>query len=223
MNRLSIQNNDLVESTEAVIIPTPFGLFSVRGWLFPNDHELLSFTAVREDGQPVDVSNPFPLVRLHSECATGDIFGSYRCDCGPQLHEGLERISECGGTAVYLRGHEGRGIGLVNKLKAYRLQDQGLDTVDANVALGFEPDERDYEEAAVVLSKLGIGQLRLMTNNPAKVEALTSFGFHVKCMVPDEVAPRPENSAYMMTKKIRMNHKLNLNEEPAEAAHRSKE
>ncbi|WP_030015975.1 MULTISPECIES: GTP cyclohydrolase II [Micrococcales] len=205
------KDNNLIEKTEPVIVPTPFGRFSVRGWMFPAERELLSFTAVDQDDHILNDEHEYPLVRLHSECATGDIFGSYRCDCGPQLHKGLHQVSVGGGTVVYIRGHEGRGIGLVNKLKAYLLQDQGMDTVDANIALGFEADQRDYEQAGIVLNGLGIRKLRLMTNNPAKVNALQGYGFDVQCMVPDEIAPRPENENYLKTKKARMDHHLELN------------
>src|ERR1700712_3279759 len=119
-----------------------------------------------------DPLGPTPLVRLHSECLTGEVLGSAKCDCGPQLEAALDAIARDGGIVVYLRGHEGRGIGLVNKLRAYRLQEDGLDTVDANSALGLPIDDRDYRPAAAILSDLAVGEVRLMTNNPDKVQQL---------------------------------------------------
>jgi len=147
-------------------------------------------------------------VRIHSECATGDIFGSYRCDCGPQLENGLRIIAQQGGWLVYTRNHEGRGIGLVNKLRAYRLQDAGLDTVDANLALGLDADMRDYTQASVILQELGAERIRLVSNNPAKVQALAELGVEVLEMIPDEVPARAENTRYLATKRDRMRHQL---------------
>lgn len=199
-----------VDSSRPVIVPTPHGNFSMRAWSFPDQHELLSATAVDEQGNVIDADNPVPLVRIHSECLTGDVFGSFRCDCGPQLHQGLEQIAAQGGTLVYVKGHEGRGIGLVNKLKAYGLQDEGLDTVDANLALGFRADARAYRQSARVLRDLGITRIRLITNNPAKAEALTDLGLAVHSLEPDEVPPRHENARYLATKRERMRHRLVL-------------
>jgi GTP cyclohydrolase II len=146
------------------------------------------------------------LCRVHSECFTGDLLGSLRCDCGPQLQEALRLIGRAGhGVLLYL-AHEGRGIGLINKLRAYQLQDRGLDTVDANQHLGFEPDERSYGAAAAMLRHLGIEQIRLLTNNPAKVEALVSEGISVVERIPHATAPNRHNLGYLTTKASRSGH-----------------
>lgn len=157
-------------------------------------------------GEPA--AEPAPLVRLHSECFTGDVFGSLRCDCGPQLEAALAQMAEEGaGVLVYLR-QEGRGIGLLNKLRAYRLQDQGLDTVDANTHLGFLPDERDYAFAAKMLRTLGIHRLRLVTNNPEKLEALARHGVEIVERVPSSVPANRHNLFYLETKARRSGHLL---------------
>jgi GTP cyclohydrolase II len=148
------------------------------------------------------------LCRLHSECFTGDLLGSLRCDCGPQLHNALLRIGQEGHGVVLYLSQEGRGIGLINKLRAYQLQDAGLDTIDANQHLGFEPDERSFQAAAVMLRHLGIESVRLMTNNPAKVEALIQEGVDVVERVPHGTAPTLHNRAYLMTKAVRSGHLL---------------
>nr|WP_182958703.1 3,4-dihydroxy-2-butanone-4-phosphate synthase [Gluconacetobacter tumulisoli] len=150
-----------------------------------------------------------PLVRLHSECVTGDALGSLRCDCGAQLQTALHRIGAAdSGVLLYLRGHEGRGIGLANKIRAYALQDKGLDTVDANHRLGFETDARDWTAAAAILRALGIRTLDLMTNNPAKVVAVERHGFAVRHRVGVEIPPNPFNRAYLDAKRTRMGHQL---------------
>ncbi len=150
-----------------------------------------------------------PLVRLHSECLTGDALGSLRCDCGPQLQEALRQVSESdGGIVVYLRGHEGRGIGLANKIRAYALQDRGADTVEANEALGFHADARDYGVGAHILKALGVETLRLLTNNPDKVASLEGFGLTVSEIVPLEIAPNPHNHRYLATKSEKFGHHL---------------
>jgi 3,4-dihydroxy 2-butanone 4-phosphate synthase/GTP cyclohydrolase II len=149
------------------------------------------------------------LVRVHSECLTGDVFGSLRCDCGPQLDEALRRIAEDGlGVVVYLRGHEGRGIGIGHKLRAYALQEQGHDTVDANVALGLPVDSREYGIGAQILVDLGITTMRFMTNNPAKYGGLEGFDLAITERVPLLTEPNPENIAYLRTKRERMGHLL---------------
>jgi len=151
------------------------------------------------------------LVRMHSECLTGDIFGSLRCDCGPQLHKAMEMISKEGkGVLVYLR-QEGRGIGLLNKLKAYMLQDQGLDTVEANLALGFKPDLRDYGIGAQILIDLGVRKMRELTNNPKKIVALEGFGLESTERVALEITPNDKNLRYLKTKKEKLGHLLTLN------------
>lgn len=154
-----------------------------------------------------DLSTDEPvLVRIHSECLTGDAFGSLRCDCGPQLHAAMERIAAEGrGVLVYLR-QEGRGIGLTNKIRAYRLQDRGADTVSANLALGLPADLRTYEQAARALALLGVRRIRLMTNNPAKIDALRSLEIDVAGRVPLRIKANRENAFYLATKKLRMGH-----------------
>lgn len=199
----------LVESTEEVAVPTPNGLFGLRAWRFADGAEHLSARALDRDGNPVPYEGGgAPAVRIHSECATGDIFGSFRCDCGPQLENGLRIIGRTGGYLVYVRNHEGRGIGLVNKLRAYALQDVGLDTLDANLALGLDGDMRDYSQAALILQELGVHEMRLVTNNPAKQEALEGLGLRVTELIPDEIPARVENAHYLHTKRERMRHLL---------------
>ena len=199
----------LVESTEEVAVPTPNGLFGLRAWRFADGAEHLSARALDRDGNPVPYEGGgAPAVRIHSECATGDIFGSFRCDCGPQLENGLRIIGRTGGYLVYVRNHEGRGIGLVNKLRAYALQDAGLDTLDANLALGLDGDMRDYSQAALILQELGVHEMRLVTNNPAKQEALEGLGLRVTELIPDEIPARVENTHYLHTKRERMRHLL---------------
>lgn len=159
-------------------------------------------------GNPA-ASGAVPLVRMHSECVTGDALGSLRCDCGTQLHAALKAIGQADcGVLVYVRGHEGRGIGLVNKIRAYELQDAGLDTVDANHRLGFATDVRDWAAAAGILRDLGVGQLDLLTNNPDKVRALEARGFHVRQRIGLETPVNPHNRAYLHAKRQRMGHRL---------------
>lgn len=166
-----------------------------------------------EDGGPEHLalvigapSSP-PLVRLHSACLTGDVLGSLRCDCGPQLRAAVRALAAEGGLLLYLQ-QEGRGIGLMNKLRAYALQDQGFDTVDANLRLGFEAEERDFDLAAAMLRKLGVGEVRLLTNNPAKTGALEGEGIAVVERVPLVLPPNPHNAAYLATKRARQGHQL---------------
>ena len=189
-----------------VQLPTAFGDFTAQVW-----------TDTRTGAEHLAVSAPgtspengTPLVRLHSECLTGDVFASYRCDCGEQLEQALGLISLHGGTVLYLRGHEGRGIGLANKLRAYALQEAGADTVEANEQLGLPVDARDYQAAAEILLQMGLGRIRLLSNNPVKRERLEAYGVTVEAMVPSEVPVRAENERYLQTKRDRMNHHLNL-------------
>lgn len=200
----------LTQTSEPVTVPTPHGVFLMQAFGFADGSEHLALTALPTEGQPQSRSqvNQAPLVRIHSECATGDIFGSYRCDCGPQLEQALVMMAEQGGVLIYMRNHEGRGIGLVNKLRAYALQDAGLDTLDANLSLGLPADARDYTQAVVMIKELGIRQLRLLTNNPAKAEALVELGLTITELVPDEITPRAENARYLATKRDRMHHRL---------------
>ncbi|MFQ5556775.1 MAG: GTP cyclohydrolase II, partial [Acidimicrobiales bacterium] len=149
------------------------------------------------------------LVRVHSECLTGDLFGSLRCDCGSQIEAALETIAEEGrGVIVYLRGHEGRGIGIAHKLRAYELQDEGYDTVDANTVQGLPVDSREYGIGAQILTDLGITTMRLMTNNPAKYRGLQGFGLEITAKVPLSIDPNPENLRYLQTKRDRLGHHL---------------
>ncbi len=151
------------------------------------------------------------LVRMHSSCMTGDIFGSKRCDCGDQLHKSMEQIDKAGkGVIVYLN-QEGRGIGLMNKIAAYKLQEEGYDTVDANIHLGFDPDERDYGVGAQILRELGVGKIRLLTNNPVKRVGLEGYGLEIVENVPIEITPNEYNERYLRTKKDRMGHTLHFN------------
>lgn len=156
-----------------------------------------------EIGTPADV----PLVRLHSACLTGDVLGSLKCDCGPQLHAATSRLAQEGGLLLYLQ-QEGRGIGLLNKLRAYQLQDQGYDTVDANLRLGFAADERDFDLAAAMLKLLGVRRIRLLSNNPLKQQALESQGIEVTQLVPHKFGANPHNAGYLATKRDRQGHQL---------------
>ncbi|HUH53862.1 MAG TPA: GTP cyclohydrolase II, partial [Microbacteriaceae bacterium] len=148
------------------------------------------------------------LVRVHSECITGEALGSLKCECGPQLNSSLEQIAKEGGVVIYLRGHEGRGIGLANKLRAYQLQEQGLDTLDANLQLGFPADAREYTAAAEILTELGVTSVRLLTNNPDKVAQLKEQGVNVKSTSPLIVGVVEQNKRYLETKRDRMGHDL---------------
>lgn len=182
-------------------LPTRFGEFDVRAYtdLATGDVHLAISSGELRDGA---------IVRLHSECLTGEAFGSLKCECGPQLDASLERIARDGGAVIYLRGHEGRGIGLVAKLHAYRLQEAGLDTVDANTAQGLPVDARSYAGAAAILRDLGLREVRLLTNNPEKITALDSDGIRVLERIPLIVGQVPENAEYLATKANRMGHLL---------------
>lgn len=194
----------LVHRVTESVLPTRHGVFRIVGYRGADGTELVSLSQGIADGRP---HSPAPLVRLHSECLTGDALGSRRCDCGEQLDAALARIAERGeGVLVYVRGHEGRGIGLVEKLRAYRLQDQGLDTVDANLRLGHPADARDYGQAAAILRDLGIDRVRLISSNPAKQQALRLLGIDVVERVGAAVPARPENARYLLTKRQRMRH-----------------
>jgi 3,4-dihydroxy 2-butanone 4-phosphate synthase/GTP cyclohydrolase II len=198
------RHENLVERVAETRLPTRHGDFTAYGYrITVDDSEHIALVHG-------DVSGPEPvLTRVHSECLTGDVFGSDRCDCGPQLDEALARIVDEGrGVVVYLRGHEGRGIGLVAKLQAYQLQDGGRDTVDANLDLGLPADARHYGTATQVLRDLGIASVRLMTNNPDKVDNLEDFGINVAARVPLTPHPNDHNIAYLLTKRDRMGHDL---------------
>lgn len=191
-----------VERVAETVLPTEFGEFRAIGFrsLVDGSEHLAMVRGEIGDGQDV-------LVRVHSECLTGDVFASRRCDCGPQLHAALKTVAERGrGVVLYVGGHEGRGIGLLGKLKAYALQEQGLDTVDANLALGFAADARDYGTGAQILSDLGIKSMVLLTNNPSKRAGLEGYGLTISGREPLVVGKRPENEYYIQTKATRMGH-----------------
>lgn len=196
------RTHDRVARRATTSLPTVHGEFVVHGYI-----DLVTGAEHVALVSPLGVDGLNSLVRVHSECLTGDAFGSRRCDCGPQLEESLRRVAGSGGTVVYLRGQEGRGVGLVDKLRAYAMQDEGLDTVDAQTALGLPVDAREYDAAAAILTDLGIEKLRLLTNNPTKVEALTALGLTVERM-PLEVGRTSTNRDYLETKRTRMGHVL---------------
>lgn len=198
-----------VEHVAASRLPTAYGDFRIHAYRDLStgaDHVALVAGARGDDA---------PLVRVHSECLTGDAFGSLKCDCGPQLHESMRLVAEDGGAVVYLRGHEGRGIGLAAKVAAYALQDLGRDTIEANLDLGLPVDAREYGAAAAILQELGLTRIRLLTNNPRKGEGLREHGIEVAARVPLEVGRGPENERYLNTKAHQMGHLL---DNPGEAA-----
>ena len=191
-------------------IPTRHGDFIAYGYdslLDGIEHIALVMGGIGEDDDPI--AGEDVLVRVHSECLTGDVLGSLRCDCGPQLDAALEAVAAEGrGIVLYMRGHEGRGIGLLHKLQAYQLQEAGADTVDANLALGLPADSRDYGTGAQILADLGVRSMRLLTNNPDKRAGLEGYGLTVVGRVPLPVRAVPENLRYLRTKRDRMGHDL---------------
>lgn len=186
------------------LVPTEHGEFRIRAYRDRRsgvDH--VALIAPAPDGTLLSVDS---LVRVHSECITGEAFGSLKCECGPQLHAALDLVHEQGGAVIYLRGQEGRGIGLANKLRAYQLQENGIDTLDANLQLGLPADARDYTAAAEILEDLGLRSVRLLTNNPDKVQQLEAHGVHVNERVPLHVGLNEKNAGYLKTKQQRMGH-----------------
>lgn len=198
-----MQKESLVEEGERVHLPTEYGDFQLIP--FRQKSNGLEHIAIIKGDVNTDES---VLVRVHSSCATGDIFGSMRCDCGEQLHEALRMIEREGRGAVVYLSQEGRGIGLMDKIRAYKLQEQGMDTVEANLHLGHKADERDYGVGAQILNRLGIRKMRLMTNNPMKRVGLSGYGLEIVENVPIEIAPNEYDRFYMSTKKHRMGHDL---------------
>lgn len=198
-----MQKESLVEEGEKVHLPTEYGDFQLIPFR-QKSNGLEHIAIIKGD---VNTDEPV-LVRVHSSCATGDIFGSMRCDCGEQLHEALRMIEREGRGAVVYLSQEGRGIGLMDKIRAYKLQEQGMDTVEANLHLGHKADERDYGVGAQILNRLGIRKMRLMTNNPMKRVGLSGYGLEIVENVPIEIAPNEYDRFYMSTKKHRMGHDL---------------
>ena len=199
-----LKKEKLVEKVAEAFLPTKYGTFKIHAYknkLDGMEHVALTMGDIKPD-EPV-------LVRVHSECLTGDVFGSLRCDCQPQLHKAMEMIANEGkGVLVYMRGHEGRGIGIGNKIKAYALQEKGYDTVEANHKLGFNTDLRDFGTGAQILKDLGVGKMRLITNNPRKIVALEGFDLEIVDRVPIKTEPNPYNEQYLITKRDKLGHFL---------------
>jgi 3,4-dihydroxy 2-butanone 4-phosphate synthase/GTP cyclohydrolase II len=200
-----IQTESLVQRIVMVDMPTEFG-----------DFKLIGFKEMLNNGEHMALvkgewnADDEVLVRVHSSCVTGDVFGSCRCDCGPQLHAAMRAVSEAGQGVILYMNQEGRGIGLMNKLKAYELQEQGYDTVDANIKLGFKMDERDYGVGAQILRELGVSKIKLLSNNPKKRAGLIGYGLTITQTIPIEIESNPHNEKYLFTKKEKMGHLLNL-------------
>ena len=197
--------NTLVERGETVALPTEYGEFMLTPFR-QLSNGLEHVVLVKGEWQADEAI----LCRVHSSCMTGDIFGSKRCECGEQLHKAMQMVEKEGRGIIVYMNQEGRGIGLMNKIRAYKLQEQGEDTVEANVHLGFQPDERDYGIGAQILQLMGAKKLRLMTNNPVKRVGLQSYGIEIVENIPIEIAPNPYNLRYMQTKKEKMYHNLKL-------------
>ena len=202
--RFRRRTESLVTRVAETGLPTPYGDFTAFGYRSQTDHSEHIALVAGDIGDGEDV-----LVRVHSECLTGDVFGSLRCDCGPQLHAALRRVAAEGrGVVLYVKGHEGRGIGLLHKLQAYTLQDEGRDTVDANLDLGLPADARDYGTGAQILVDIGVRSMRLLTNNPAKRAGLEGYGLTITERVPLEIEANEHNRVYLQTKVDRMGHRL---------------
>lgn len=201
-----LQQESLVEKGVEADMPTAYGHFRIIPFRQKSNglEHVALIKGTWEKGEPV-------LVRMHSSCATGDIFASQRCDCGEQLHKSMQLIEKEGKGAIVYLIQEGRGIGLMNKIAAYKLQEEGLDTVDANIHLGFDPDLRDYGVGAQILREIGVSKIRLLTNNPVKRVGLEGYGLEIVENVPIETIPTPYNERYLHTKKERMGHTLHFN------------
>ena len=198
-----LEKESLIERMVSVNMPTTYGEFNLVAFRHKESHEehLALIKGTWKEDEPV-------MVRVHSSCMTGDIFGSCRCDCGPQLHSAMEMIHKEGKGVILYMNQEGRGIGLMNKLHAYKLQEQGLDTVEANLQLGFKMDERDYGVGAQILRDLGVSKMRLMTNNPTKRAGLIGYGLEIVESIPIEISPNPHNKQYLETKRDKMGHAI---------------
>jgi 3,4-dihydroxy 2-butanone 4-phosphate synthase / GTP cyclohydrolase II len=202
-----LEKESLIERKVDIQLPTNFGDFRMRAYQEINtgqDH-LAIYKGEWEKDEPV-------LVRVHSSCMTGDIFGSCRCDCGPQLHKSMEMIEEAGKGLIVYMNQEGRGIGLVNKLKAYKLQEEGLDTVEANIKLGFNVDDRDYGIGAQIIRDMGVSKMKLMSNNPKKRSGLIGYGLEIVDNVALEIESNEHNDLYLKTKRDKMGHTLKMND-----------
>jgi 3,4-dihydroxy 2-butanone 4-phosphate synthase/GTP cyclohydrolase II len=201
-----LNTETLVKKEVSVKLPTEWGDFEMTAYTQINtgENHISLVKGTWEPDEPI-------LVRVHSSCVTGDIFGSCRCDCGPQLHRAMEMIEKEGKGVIVYMNQEGRGIGLVNKLKAYNLQEAGFDTVEANLKLGFPMDQRDYGIGAQILRNLGVTKMRLMSNNPKKRAGLTGYGLEVVENIPIEIAANPHNEAYLKTKRDKMDHTIMRN------------
>ncbi|MFZ4261673.1 bifunctional 3,4-dihydroxy-2-butanone-4-phosphate synthase/GTP cyclohydrolase II [Sphingobacterium sp. HJSM2_6] len=199
-----LKHDTLIEEEVSVEMPTQWGDFKMKAFTQKNTGEqhLALYKGEWNEDEPI-------LVRVHSSCITGDIFGSCRCDCGPQLHRSMEIIEQEGKGIIVYMNQEGRGIGLINKLHAYKLQEQGVDTVDANLQLGFKPDLRDYGVGAQILRYMGVTKMRLLSNNPTKRAGLIGYGLEIIENLPIEINPNQHNEAYLKTKRDRMGHTLN--------------
>ena len=198
-----LRTETLIKKEVAVKLPTEWGDFEMVAYtqLDTGDHHIALVKGTWEENEPV-------LVRVHSSCITGDIFGSCRCDCGPQLHRAMEMIDKEGKGVVIYMNQEGRGIGLINKLRAYNLQENGFDTVEANLKLGFKMDQRDYGIGAQILRSLGITKMRLMSNNPTKRAGLVGYNLEIVESVPIEISSNVHNELYLKTKRDKMGHSI---------------
>ncbi|GAB2987404.1 bifunctional 3,4-dihydroxy-2-butanone-4-phosphate synthase/GTP cyclohydrolase II [Cyclobacterium sediminis] len=198
-----LKNDSLIKREIGVEMPTEFGNFKLIAYKQTNTNET-HMALIKGEWKEGDTV----MVRVHSSCITGDIFGSCRCDCGPQLHEAMKMVEENGKGLVLYMNQEGRGIGLINKLKAYKLQEEGMDTVQANLALGFPMDKRDYGVGAQILRDLGVCKIQLITNNPTKRVGLSGYGLEIVDTVPLEINSNPHNEKYLMTKRDKMGHQI---------------
>ena len=198
-----MKHESLIKREIGVEMPTAWGDFDLIAYrqTSTGDLHLALIKGSWDEDEPV-------MVRVHSSCVTGDIFGSCRCDCGPQLHKAMQMVEKEGKGVVVYMNQEGRGIGLINKLKAYKLQEQGMDTVQANLALGFPMDKRDYGVGAQILRDLGISKIRLISNNPTKRVGLLGYGLEIVEQIPLEIAPNPHNEKYLFTKRDKMGHSI---------------